>query len=124
LPDHSANDSELLLFELGSRTVGLLYTVLCLLLLILAFRRNLRSEEDFSDAVALGVRYDGPEVTSTMATTSTRGDSTPSQPGSKPKTVTERRYGRAFKTSGVEVAVVSALVLATQGALLGLILAV
>ncbi len=118
--------------------VGLLYALLSLAILAVAFTRSTRSDRDFSDEAAQGIRWDGPvhsqgdedaprsvppsRPVSRRPSEDNRG-ATRRAVGKSKDPEPPRRFGRAFRTSGVEVAVVSGLVLATQVALLGLLMA-
>lgn len=79
-------------------SVGIVFIVLSLLLLIIAYTRSYHSDKDFSDAAAQGIRTDVIDPNG------------------------ERIFGRPFRTSGNQVVLLGGLVIGTEIALLVLIM--
>jgi hypothetical protein len=76
----------------------MVFIVLALLILVIAYTRSYRSDKDFSDAAAQGVRTDVIDPHG------------------------ERIFGRPFRTSGNQVVLLGGLVIGTEIALLVLIM--
>lgn len=79
-------------------SVGIVFVVLAILLLAIAYTRSYRSDKDFSDAASKGIRTDVIDPNG------------------------ERIFGRPFRTSGNQVVLLGGLLLGTEIALLVLIL--
>jgi hypothetical protein len=86
----------------NGRTVGLLYVILAAFLLCISFFRRKRSNHDFADV------HREPLLVSTGSR-------------NQPQAAQARIWGRPFRTSGTEVIVLTATVLALEVALFVLI---